>query len=260
VEDKQNDVPEDSVSVVVPTKNERGHVSDIINSVPEMGSWTEIVFVDGDSTDGTRETIRDERSRYSGNVEIRLVEQGDGTGKADALRKGFAEARGRILMILDGDVTVPPRGLRAFFQVLDQDRDRFVNGTRMVEPMENGAMRPLNYLGNRFFAYGLSAILGVELTDTLFGTKALSREHYESIKANQRWEEMDPFGDFQLLFGAVRLGLTIVEVPVSYRRRRYGETEINRFSDGFSLVKMTACALWEFRIKSWFTGKDRFWT
>lgn len=233
-----------TTSVVIPTRNERGNVQDIFERTPDLGPRTELIFVDGSSTDGTVEEIE----RLLPTREARLVHQGDGRGKGDAVRKGFAAARGDVLMILDSDLTVPPEDLPKFYLAVAEGKGEFVNGTRLVYPMEDQAMRFLNLLGNKFFSVALSRILGQHLKDTLCGTKVVSRADYARIEAGRAFfGDFDPFGDFDLIFGAAKQSLRIVEVPIRYRARTYGETKISRFSHGWLLLRMTALAWRKFR-------------
>ncbi|MGH7898204.1 MAG: glycosyltransferase family 2 protein, partial [Candidatus Binatia bacterium] len=171
-----------------------------------------------------------------------------GVGKGDAVRLGFAEAEGDVLMILDSDLSVPPEELPRFVEVLASGKGEFVNGVRLVYPMENEAMRAANFLGNKFFSWAFSWLLGQPIKDTLCGTKALAREAYAEIAANRAYfGEFDPFGDFDLLFGAARLDLKIAEVPIRYRERTYGSTNIQRWRHGWLLLKM--CVFAAMRIK-----------
>ena len=173
-------------------------------------------------------------------MDITLIHQGDGVGKGDAVRRGFAAARGDVLMILDADLTVPPEDLPRFFRAIQLGMGEFINGTRLVYPMEQDAMRFLNKIGNRFFSLLFSWILGQRLRDTLFGTKVLTRRNYETIAANRSYfGDFDPFGDFDLIFGAVKADLKIAEIPVRYRARTYGTTNISRFRHGLLLLKMS---------------------
>jgi SAM-dependent methyltransferase len=233
-------------SVVVPCKNERGNIDDIVRRTPEVGKATELIFVDGNSTDGTVEAI--ERHLRAGTRErMRLVHQGDGRGKGDAVRKGFAQATGDVLLILDADLTVPPEDLPKFYAALAEGSAEFVNGSRLVYPMDDEAMRLLNAIGNRLFGFALSAIMGQPLKDTLCGTKALFRRDYERIAAARGFfGELDPFGDFDLLLGAAKQNLKIVELPVRYHARTYGDTKISRFRDGAQLARMTLRAFQRF--------------
>lgn len=237
-----------SVSVVIPTRNERGNIAGAIERTPRMGSRTELIFVDGGSTDGTAAEI-EHRMTLHPDREIRLVHQGDGVGKGDAVRKGFEVATGDVLMILDADLTVPPEDLPRFLEALESGRGDFVNGSRLVYPMETQAMRLLNLAGNKFFAMCFSWLLDQRLKDTLCGTKVLRRRDYEKIKAGRAYfGDFDPFGDFDLLFGAARQNLKIVEIPIRYRERTYGETNIDRFRHGWLLLKMSAFAYRKLKI------------
>ncbi|HYJ07844.1 MAG TPA: bifunctional class I SAM-dependent methyltransferase/glycosyltransferase family 2 protein [Polyangiaceae bacterium] len=230
-----------SVSVICPCRNEKGNIREAVARTPLMGSATELVFVDGNSSDGTVEEIETMIRDYRGPLTLRLVHQGDGKGKGDAVRKGFAAAKHDVLMILDSDLTVPPEDLPKFYQALVSGKGEFINGVRLVYPMEGEAMRFLNLLGNKFFSTALSWLLEQPIKDSLCGTKVLYRSAYEMIaKHRSFFGDFDPFGDFDLLFGAARLNMRIVDLPVRYRARTYGETKINRFAHGWLLFKMTA--------------------
>lgn len=233
--------PEPVVSVIVPARNEAGNIARILADVPEMGAGTEIVFVEGHSIDDTYAAIEREMARRS-DRNCRLFRQ-SGKGKGDAVRLGFKEATGQVLMILDADLTVPPRDLPRFYDALRSGKGEFVNGVRLVYPMEKQAMRFFNLVGNKFFSLAFSWLLGQPIKDTLCGTKVLWRADYERIAANRAYfGDFDPFGDFDLLFGAAKLNLKIVEIPVRYRERTYGETNIQRWRHGWVLLKMVVFA------------------
>lgn len=230
------------VSVIVPARNEAGNIDRILKSVPAMGRETELIFVEGGSTDGTysavEKAIKDNPHRL-----IKLLRQ-TGVGKGDAVRLGFQHAQGDILMILDADLTVPPEDLPRFYNALHKGRAEFVNGVRLVYPMEKEAMRFLNLLGNKFFSLVFSWLLGQPVKDTLCGTKVLWKKDYERIAANRSYfGDFDPFGDFDLLFGAAKLNLKIIEIPVRYRERTYGTTNISRWKHGWLLLRMVFFAL-----------------
>jgi glycosyltransferase involved in cell wall biosynthesis len=208
-----------------------------------MGRETEIIFVDGNSTDGTAEEI-EEQIKKRPERKIRLIHQGTGRGKGDAVRKGFAAASGDVLVILDADLTAPPEDLPKFFTALRDGKGEFINGSRLVYPMEQQAMRFLNLLANKFFGTLFTWLLGQRFRDTLCGTKMIRKRDYEVIAANRSYfGDFDPFGDFDLIFGAVKQNLKVIEVPVKYRARTYGETNISRFRHGWLLLKMSWIAL-----------------
>jgi SAM-dependent methyltransferase len=233
--------PLPSVSVVCPCRNEKGNIREAVARTPRMGPRTELIFVDGSSSDGTVEEIEAVIAEYRGPLEIKLVLQGGGKGKGDAVRKGFAAARYDVLMILDSDLTVPPEDLPKFYKALCTGKGEFINGVRLVYPMEGEAMRFLNLLGNKFFSLALSWLLEQPIKDSLCGTKVLHAKDYQRIADNRAFfGEFDPFGDFDLLFGAARLNMKIVDLPVRYRARTYGDTKISRFAHGWLLLKMTA--------------------
>ena len=207
-----------------------------------MGPATELIFVDGNSTDGTVEEIEAVMRDLPGPARASPRAAGQ-TARARATRSARASPRPRndVLMILDSDLTVPPEDLPKFYRALVTGKGEFINGVRLVYPMEGEAMRFLNLLGNKFFSVALSWLLEQPIKDSLCGTKVLCRRDYERIAANRAFfGDFDPFGDFDLLFGAARLNLRIVDLPVRYRARTYGETKISRFSHGWLLLKMTA--------------------
>jgi hypothetical protein len=227
------------VSCVIPARNERGNIENALKRFPDLGREAEIIFVEGHSTDGTWEEILRVATVYRDQFRILAVQQ-SGKGKADAVRLGFSHAREDLLVILDADLTMPPEMLSRFSYAYDHGHGDFINGSRLVYPMEGAAMRFLNRIGNVFFAKMLSAVLGVRLGDSLCGTKLLTRHDYDRMVAWRKdFGEFDPFGDFELLFPAAELGLEIVDVPVRYLARTYGETNIQRFRHGLQLLKMT---------------------
>jgi SAM-dependent methyltransferase len=233
--------PPPSASIVVPCRNERGNIEAAVERLPRFCPDLEIIYVEGHSRDGTYEECLRVQAAHP-DLDIKVFRQ-DGKGKGDAVRKGFAEARGDILIILDADLTVPPESLPKFYEALARRKAEFCSGTRLVYPMQAGAMRFLNLLGNRFFAAVFSFLLNQRFTDTLCGTKALWRKDYDELAANRGYfGDFDPFGDFDLMFGASKLNLKMVEIPVRYFDRTYGSTQISRFTHGWLLLRMTAFA------------------
>jgi glycosyltransferase involved in cell wall biosynthesis/SAM-dependent methyltransferase len=258
-----------SCTVVIPCRNEVNNIDAAIARVPQLGTHTEILFVDGSSTDGTVEQIQTLQAQYRGQKDIKLIHQTTSAsaqprtdpnapvamlklGKGDAVRKGFDAASGDILMILDADLTVPPEDLPTFFAPLATGKADFINGTRLLYPMEERAMKFVNYLGNKFFSVLFTWLLGQRIRDTLCGTKALRKSDYLKIKAGRAYfGEFDPFGDFDLLFGAARLKLRIVDVPVRYHRRMAGVTKVRVARHGLLLIGMSMIAFRKFKLARW---------
>jgi ubiquinone/menaquinone biosynthesis C-methylase UbiE len=230
-----------SVSVLIPARNEKGNIENAILRTPIFGKSIEYIFVEGNSHDNTWDEILRVKEKYK-DLNIVAIKQ-SGKGKGNAVREGFDIATGDMLMILDADLTTPPEDLPKFYNALAENRGEFINGCRLVYPMEKQAMRFLNLLGNLFFGAFLSYILGQRLKDTLCGTKVLLRKDYEIIKNNRAYfGDFDPFGDFDLIFGAAKLNLKIVEIIVRYKDRQYGSTQISRFKHGVILLKMSLFA------------------
>ncbi len=236
-----------SVSVVVPVRNERGHLEEILDRLPAFDGPAEFIFVEGGSTDGTAEEL-ERLLAARGRDDVRMLRQ-PGTGKGDAVRTGFAAARHEVLLILVGDLSVPPESLPRFVEVLAAGRGEFVNGVRLVYPMQRRAMRFMNLLSNAAFASLFSWVLEQRVKDTLCGTKALRRVDYERLVADRERFGDDPFGDFDLLFGAAWLNLRIVDLPVRYAARTYGETNIHRWRHGAILLRMLAKACRRFKFR-----------
>lgn len=230
----QNDF---SVSVIIPARNEVGNIENILKRVPSLGKEDEIIFIEGHSSDNTYETIEKMIQRFP-DKRCRLFRQ-SGKGKGDAVRLGFKEANGDMLIILDADMTVAPEDLPRFVEALASGKGEFINGVRLVYPMEDQAMRFFNMVGNKFFSLAFSWLLSHPIKDTLCGTKVLWKQDYELLKRNRGYfGNFDPFGDFDLLFGAAKLNFKIVELPIRYRSRKYGNTNINRWQHGWLLLKM----------------------
>jgi SAM-dependent methyltransferase len=246
-------LPELTVSVVCPCRNEAGNVPELIRRLPRIGLATELVFVEGGSTDDTRAEIERQIELHPG-LDISLVEQPD-KGKGDAVRAGFDAAKHDLLMILDGDLSVRPEDLPKFYDAAVSGYAQLVNGSRLVYDIEPGAMRFLNVVGNKVFSWLFKAITGQHVKDTLCGTKVLRQSDYAQIAAGRAYfGEFDPFGDFDLLFGAARLNLKIVDLPVRYQPRTYGTTNISRWRHGWLLLRMTMFAFRKFRVALYRVG------
>lgn len=240
--------PPRSLSIVVPARNERGNIEPALLRTPDLGVPTEVVFVEGHSSDGTWEEIERVAARTWPNLTVRALRQ-TGRGKADAARLGLSEATGELLVILDADLTMPPELLGRFVDAWSRGLADFIYGDRLTYPMEGDAMRPLNRLGNVFFAKALGFVVDAKVSDALCGTKLVARHDYERfVRWRKDFGTEDPFGDFELLFPAAVLGLGLLDVPIRYRARTYGSTNIRRFRDGFQLLRLTYAGLCRFRM------------
>jgi len=243
-----SDPKEFSVTIVVPARNEMGNMENAIKRTPKFGSHQEFIFIEGHSSDGTYEEMLRVQKAYP-EVDMKVMRQ-TGKGKGNAVREAFDAATCDILMILDADLTTPPEDMPKFYEALRNNKGEFINGCRLVYPMDKEAMRFLNYMGNKFFGWLFSFLLGQRLKDTLCGTKVLFRDDYKKITANRKYfGDFDPFGDFDLLFGAAKLNLKITEVIVRYRDREYGSTQISRFTHGWLLIKMSLFAARKIKFK-----------
>jgi len=233
--------PQYRCSVVIPARNEAGNIEAAVERTPEMGLGTEIIFIEGHSKDNTWEAIQRVAAKYP-QRSIKTLKQ-QSKGKGGAVREAFAAATGDILFILDADLTMPPEELPKFYEVARSGTAEFVNGVRLVYPMEEEAMQFLNMIANKAFGMTFSWLLGQNLKDTLCGTKVLFRADYEAIARNRAYfGDFDPFGDFDLIFGAAKLNLRMVDLPIRYRARTYGETNIHRWSHGWLLLRMVLFA------------------
>lgn len=238
-----------SVSICIPARNESGNIENAILRLPKFSKHQEIIFIEGNSSDDTWQKIQEIQQKYKDTHDIKIGQQ-DGKGKGDAVRKGYAMATCDILMILDADLTMPPEELPKFYNAIATGKGEFINGSRLVYPMDKEAMRFLNTLGNKFFSWVFSWLLEQPIKDSLCGTKVMFREDYLKLIENRKFfGDFDPFGDFDLLFGAYKLNLKIIDLPIRYRERTYGDTNISRFTNGFMLLRMC-----------WFAaGKIKFW-
>jgi glycosyltransferase involved in cell wall biosynthesis len=239
-----------SLSVVIPARNEKGNIENAVSRLQAFPADLEIIFVEGHSNDSTWEEIQRVIETYSGPHRLKALRQ-TGKGKNDAVRLGLSQANGELLAILDADLTMPPELISRFYEAYCLGLADFVNGTRLVYPMEGQAMRFLNLLGNIAFAKALSFVLDIAIGDSLCGTKLLARHDYErAVRWRKDFGDFDPFGDFELIFPAAMLGLGIIDIPIRYQARTYGTTQIHRFRHGLMLLKMTLIGLVKIRMGS----------
>ncbi|MBF0176250.1 MAG: glycosyltransferase [Magnetococcales bacterium] len=230
-----------TTTILIPCRNEKGNIAAAITRMPRFCQDLELIFIEGNSQDGTfEECVRVKEANPL--WDIKVFKQ-PGRGKGDAVRKGLQESRGEVVMILDADLTVPPEELPKFHQALASGMGEYINGTRMIYPMSDQAMRFLNFLANRTFSYIFSWLLNQRYTDTLCGVKVLTRKHFlQIVSMRDFFGNLDPFGDFDMIFGSNKLNLKMLEIPVHYAARSYGKTQISRFRDGFLLLRMVIVA------------------
>ena len=239
-----------SASVIIPCRNEKGNIRNALERLPLFTKNIEIIFVEGHSKDGTWDEVKkviSDKNFINKGFRMKAIQQ-KGKGKADAVFQAFSKATNDVLIILDGDLTVPPEDIPRFWQKISSGDAEYVNGTRLIYPMENEAMRFLNYIANKIFSILFTWLLGQRYTDTLCGTKVIRKRHFDkACERNKDLGDFDPFGDFFIIFGAARLNLRMLEVPIRYRARKYGETQISRFSHGFLLIKMVIFAFFKLK-------------
>jgi len=238
ISEGQENIRNMTCSIIIPARNEAGNIERCVTQMPPMGKHTEIIFVEGHSTDSTWEEIQRVKQKYGDQWDIKICQQ-QGKGKGDAVRQGFDLATGDVFIILDSDLTVSPEDLVYFFEAVASGYCEMANGCRLIYPLKSEAMPWLNQMANRFFAWMLSYLLNTKIKDSLCGTKAISRKNYLKLSANRSYfGDFDPFGDFDLLFGAAKLGLKIKDVPVRYLPRTYGTSNIQHLKEGLVLLKM----------------------
>lgn len=246
---KQKQSTSPSLSVVIPARNEKGNIENAVLRMPQIAGEIEIIFVEGHSSDNTWDEILRVQEKYN-HLKIKAYRQ-SGKGKADAVRVGFKHASHSLLTILDADLTMPPEDLPKFYDAYVNGLADFINGSRLVYPMEGEAMRPLNLMGNVGFAKALSSVLNISIGDSLCGTKLVRKIDYERITSwRNDFGNFDPFGDFELIFPAATLALGFQDIPIRYRARTYGETNISRFRHGWMLLKMTLVGFFKIKLAS----------
>jgi len=170
--------------VIIPARNEAGNIPELIRRTPEMGKWTELIFVEGHSK------IRhfNDKKMYGSITWFKnFIIPPKGNGKGDAVRYGFEQASGDIFMILDADLSVSPEDLYDFYHAIVENKGEFINGVRLVYPREKYSMRFINLIGNKIFSTCFSWLLGQHIKDTLCGTKVLWKEDYQRIKENRNY-------------------------------------------------------------------------
>ncbi len=226
------------VSVIIPAKNEEGNIERIAKSMPNLNFPVEIIFVEGHSNDATLKRIQEVCQGGISGMAYKYIIQ-SGKGKGNAVREAVDIALGKFVIILDADLTVCPSVISDFYIAIQRSETDLIIGNRFFFPMEQGAMGCFNKIGNHFFSYLLTKITGQKINDSLCGVKAFTLENWRKI---QRFREdknfQDPFGDFDLILGASYFNMRINDIPVHYKARKYGKSNISVFRDGLKLMAM----------------------
>lgn len=231
-----------SVSIIIPARNEAQMIEKLAYDLPTMGNKTELIFIENNSTDNTLEILEKTAKNYHGKNTLKFFSK-KCRGKKEAVYSGFDMASGDILMIYDADMTVPAEELEKFYYAIVNGKGEFINGSRLVYPMERQSMQTFNIIGNKFFSLAFSWLLGQKIKDTLCGTKVLWKNDFKHIKADgQFFGNFDLWGDFDLLFGASKLNLKIIDLPIHYKERTYGVSNMRRWKHGWMLLKMVILA------------------
>lgn len=239
------------LSVVIPARNEEENLVTIIDEIQKMEDIPlEIIFVEGHSQDKTWDVIQNNLTKYKDKplLDVKGFQQ-TGVGKNDAVKLGFENCTGEVITILDADKTVDPAELYKFYTAYRDGKGDFINGCRLVYPMETEAMRFLNLLGNAFFAKTVGHVSSLNISDSLCGTKMMAKkDHDRLIEWRKDFGDIDPFGDFDLLLFAGVVGLGSVDISIRYRSRTYGSTQISRFIHGFKLLQIVVYSFFKVKI------------
>ncbi len=218
-------------SIIIPAFNEEKSIEECVQLALREIPKAEIIIVNDGSTDNTEKIAKKIAKK---NKRVQLVSFKKNNGKGFAVREGIKKSNGKFIAILDADCSVKPKEIKKFFKELEKEKKRIIIGNRFFKKMEKNAMPSLHILGNRFFALLFSIALRQKIHDTLCGTKAFANE-----SAKKMHLEENSWPDFELLFKAKKIGLEIIEVPVTYHARKHGESKMKTFKDSIGL-------LWQF--------------
>lgn len=222
------------ISCVVPARNEGGHLFELIEKIMRLEEISDIVIVEGGSSDDTWQVAKSIAAIDS--TRISAIQQ-TGKGKFNAVIDGAELCQESLVLIWDADGTVPVTNTLEIIETALLNNCA-VMGNRLVGSMEIGAMRKANKIGNWLFAFLWAPILNWKPVDLLCGTKLFPKEVFISIPESLL--KADPYGDFALIANSIRLNYPLKSIPVDYTSRKYGETNIHRWSGGLRLLWVTA--------------------
>ncbi len=226
-------MPNSSISCLVPARNEAGHLRIVISHVLQISDISEIIIIEGGSTDDTFKVAKDLETEFPNLV--RTIKQ-TGIGKFNAVLDGAKLSTGELVMIWDADGTISLNESRRIIQVA-KEKSGAAMGDRLRGTMAPGSMMRANKVGNWVFALLWCPILNWRIQDLLCGTKIFPRQVFESLPG--KYIRFDPYGDFALLANARNLGIKIASVTVDYDARSYGKTNIHRWTGGWLLLRFT---------------------
>ena len=237
-----------NVSFIIPCKNEKDNIHLFEKEISYSNSNYEFLFGDDNSTDGTGEEIDRLIKKLPQNKIIKY--QGSGVCKSENVYEGIEKATGDIVVVYDADLTVSFKDVEFSLKFKTTNAD-FINCTRMIYPQKDGAMKLFNFLGNSFFAILFSVLFKKKITDTLCGTKIFYKKNWKNIKKdNSKWGMKDLWGDFDLLIGAYKNNLKIIEVPVTYFERKEGQTKMTSLiSNAFRMLFIVLFSYFKLRLR-----------
>jgi len=237
------------ISLIIPCKNEQGNILNIVTDAKkELIIPYEIIFVDDKSSDNTFQIIIDCKKKFS-DVDIQVT-KGPGKGKSLAVNEGIKIATGYYSIIFDADMTVNMKDINVFYNAISNGNADIINGSRLVYKPYTGAMRYLNFLGNKFFSKLSSFITGELITDTLCGSKCFITKDFKifnEFKDNNNINDI--WGDFNILYSSNFYGLKCIDLPVRYYERVEGETKMKkRFYFFLNMLSTSIKAMNRFKI------------
>tara|TARA_B110000977_G_scaffold125183_1_gene160299 strand:+ start:1495 stop:2904 length:1410 start_codon:yes stop_codon:yes gene_type:complete len=238
------------ISFIIPCKNEGGNIKFFYEKIINSTINAEFLFGNDNSSDNTLDEIKKLQQAIP-NKEIKIYD-GPGVCKSENVYKGINLASGEIILIYDADLTVSFDDLVNSINLLLKTDADFINCTRMIMPQQKNAMKFLNFYGNLFFAFLFSILFKQKITDTLCGTKIFFKKDWEQIKKyNNTWGAKDLWGDFDLLLGAYKNNLKIVENPISYTDRKEDETKMTGIiKNSIRMLIITFVAYYKLRIRN----------
>lgn len=212
-----------TISLIIPAKNEAKNLPHVLPLIPE--EVDEVILVDGKSTDGTVDVARALRP------DIRVVNQ-TGKGKGNALRAGFAAARGDIIVMIDADGSTDPREIPVFISTLMAGSD-FVKGSRFMQGGGSADITPLRKMGNWGLTTLVKLMFGGNFSDLAYGYAAFWRRVIPPLELDGDGFEIETMMNVR----ALRSGIRVAEVPSFEAERIHGESNLNTFRDGWRVLK-----------------------